>query len=190
MPDIANLEDTLSEVEKGRSARLRLIETLSKQLTQVEKDRDARLASIKNLEQQLAESEKDRTERLTQLEKTTGQLAELEKDRNENGRAIGRHKEQLLEAAHVNEDAAQTVELDQTRQGRLSRMDALQGQAMSIAAKERRKLEMRKIENALARIDSGDYGYCQMCGEEIALKRLEFDLTAEHCISCAEQLET
>lgn len=98
-------------------------------------------------------------------------------------------REQLLATARVNEDAAQTVELDQTRQGRLSRMDALQGQAMSIAAKQRRELELKKIELALARIEAEDYGYCQMCGEEIAVKRLEFDMTAEHCISCAEQLE-
>ena len=98
-------------------------------------------------------------------------------------------KVQLLASAQVNEDAAKTVELDQTRQGRLSRMDALQGQAMSIAAKNRRELELKKIETALARIEEGDYGYCLQCGNEIAVKRLEFELTADHCISCAEKLE-
>ncbi|WP_455202575.1 TraR/DksA family transcriptional regulator [Kaarinaea lacus] len=98
-------------------------------------------------------------------------------------------RRQLLETASISEDAAQTVELDQTRQGRLSRMDALQGQAMSLAAKQRRELELKKIESALARIEGGDFGYCQMCGDEIAVKRLEFDLTAEHCINCAEKLE-
>lgn len=96
---------------------------------------------------------------------------------------------QLLETASVSEDAAQTVELDQTRQGRLSRMDALQGQAMSLAAKKRRELELIKIASAMVRIDDGDYGYCQMCGDEIPVKRLEFDLTADHCITCAEKLE-
>ena len=96
---------------------------------------------------------------------------------------------QLLASAQVNEEAAQTVELDQTRQGRLSRMDALQGQAMSIAANNRRKQELKNIEIALNRIEAGDYGYCLMCGNEIALKRLQFDLTATHCINCAEKLE-
>lgn len=98
-------------------------------------------------------------------------------------------RSQLLETASISEDAAQTVELDQTRQGRLSRMDALQGQAMSLAAKKRRELELKKIETALARIEDGDFGCCQMCGDEIAVKRLEFDLTAKHCINCAEKLE-
>ena len=96
---------------------------------------------------------------------------------------------QLLVSAQVNEEATQTVELDQTRQGRLSRMDALQGQAMSIAANNRRKQELKNIEIALLRIEAGDYGYCQMCGNNIALQRLQFDLTVTHCIDCAEKLE-
>ena len=68
-------------------------------------------------------------------------------------------------------------------------MDALQGQAMSIAAKNRRELELKKLEVALARLEHGEYGDCQMCGKPILVKRLEFDLTVDHCISCAEKLE-
>ena len=98
-------------------------------------------------------------------------------------------KQSLLEMSQTSEDAAETVELDQTRQGRLSRMDALQGQAMSIAALNRRKEELQKIDQALERIKNDDYGYCQECGEEIAEKRLQFKPTVTHCIYCAEKLE-
>ena len=48
------------------------------------------------------------------------------------------------------------VELDQAKVGRLSRMDALQMQAMAQAADRRRALELQKIKSALDRIDSGD----------------------------------
>lgn len=100
-----------------------------------------------------------------------------------------RNKQLLLDASKTNEGATETVELDQTRQGRLSRMDALQGQAMSIAASNRRLTEIKKIELALERIENGDYGFCQLCDEEISMQRLEFSPTVTHCIHCAEKLE-
>jgi DnaK suppressor protein len=100
-----------------------------------------------------------------------------------------RNKQLLLEVTKTSETATETVELDQTRQGRLSRMDALQGQAMSIAASNRRKAELKNIELALKRIDNGGYGFCQHCDEEISLKRLEFNPTVSYCIHCAEKLE-
>lgn len=83
-------------------------------------------------------------------------------------------------------EAAQPVELDQTRVGRLSRMDALQGQEMARAAERRRDTEIRKIDAALARLDSDDYGWCVRCGEEIAAKRLALDPAVPVCIDCAQ----
>jgi RNA polymerase-binding transcription factor len=77
------------------------------------------------------------------------------------------------------------VELDQQAVGRLSRMDALQVQAMALEASRRRKGELRRITAALARIDEGEFGYCLECGEEIAARRLELDPTAPLCIGCA-----
>lgn len=97
---------------------------------------------------------------------------------------------QLMDAAQSADDGTATVELDQTRQGRLSRMDALQGQAMSIAAKNRRNQEMANIEQALQRIEEGSYGLCQRCDNEIPIRRLEFDMTVLYCVDCAEQLES
>ena len=56
--------------------------------------------------------------------------------------------------------ADEAVELDQTRQGRLSRMDAMQAQAMAAAANRRRKLQLVRIATALSRIDDGNFGAC------------------------------
>lgn len=93
---------------------------------------------------------------------------------------------QLLEDSESSRGARDTVELDQTAVGRLSRMDAMQGQAMAKAEEERRKLAVRRIDAALARIEKGDFGECIECGEWIAAKRLEFDPTALKCIDCAD----
>ena len=51
----------------------------------------------------------------------------------------------LQDVQSSGEQAAQTVELDQTRVGRLSRMDAMQAQAISIATNNRRKTELRQM---------------------------------------------
>lgn len=92
----------------------------------------------------------------------------------------------LLELAATARDASGTVKLDQTSVGRLSRMDALQGQAMARERLRRRELELEKIIAALRRIESEDYGYCLHCDEEIAIRRLEFDPATPLCIDCAD----
>ena len=98
-------------------------------------------------------------------------------------------KQTLLKAQETGDQAEQTVELDQTRVGRLSRMDAMQAQAMSKETGRRRRQKLIQIEAALRRIDENDYGICQECGEEIATARLEFDPTMLLCIECASARE-
>ena len=85
----------------------------------------------------------------------------------------------------LGKEAQKTVELDQQSVGRLSRMDALQQQAMAKAQNTRRAQNQARIHAALARIDEGEFGYCLDCGEEISPKRLELDPTTPKCISCA-----
>lgn len=94
----------------------------------------------------------------------------------------------LQQATESGNESAETVELDQARVGRLSRMDALQGQAMSQEAQRRREQELRRIEQALKRIDADEYGNCLRCGEEIAAGRLQIDAAATLCIQCANAL--
>ena len=77
------------------------------------------------------------------------------------------------------------VELDQQSVRRHSRMDALQNQAMAKATQARRNGEMQRLAAALARLEEGEFGFCDMCGDEIALKRLELNPAAVRCISCA-----
>ncbi|WP_245626845.1 TraR/DksA family transcriptional regulator [Aestuariivita boseongensis] len=77
------------------------------------------------------------------------------------------------------------VTLDQQSVGRLSRMDALQNQAMAKAQQARRDLERRRLTHALAAMEDGEYGYCEDCGEDIPLPRLRLDPAATRCVSCA-----
>ncbi|QIE46376.1 TraR/DksA family transcriptional regulator [Pseudohalocynthiibacter aestuariivivens] len=78
-----------------------------------------------------------------------------------------------------------TVTLDQQSVGRLSRMDALQNQAMAKASHARRTAERKRLMTALTRIDEGEFGYCEDCGDDIALPRLDLDPAATRCIDCA-----
>lgn len=91
-----------------------------------------------------------------------------------------------LEALSAGSAAARdTVRLDQQSVGRLSRMDALQGQAMAKASEQRRRVRISMIKAALQRIDEGDYGICDECGENIPAGRLDIDPVVALCVPCA-----
>ncbi len=77
------------------------------------------------------------------------------------------------------------VTLDQQSVGRLSRQDALQSQAMAKAQQLRRDTERRRLSAALARIEEGEFGYCEDCGEAIPAGRLRLDPAAARCVDCA-----
>lgn len=94
-------------------------------------------------------------------------------------------KAELTDHSALSSEARNTVELDQQSVGRLSRMDAMQQQAMAEAQERNRKLDLQRIELAERRIKDDEYGYCAVCGEEIADGRLAIDPMAERCVSCA-----
>jgi DnaK suppressor protein len=94
-------------------------------------------------------------------------------------------QEQLAREDASNADSRDTVELQQDSVGRLSRMDALQQQAMAKAQERRRAAERSRIRAALARIEEGEWGYCLECGDEIAERRLRGDPSVATCIACA-----
>lgn len=48
---------------------------------------------------------------------------------------------------------------------------------------------LKLIQEALERIDGGDYGVCQECGENIPVKRLELVPYARYCVKCKERME-
>jgi len=93
----------------------------------------------------------------------------------------------LREDDHLGQDSQKTVTLDQQSVGRLSRMDALQGQAMAKATQARRSALRSRIIATFARMDDGEFGYCAECGDEIAEKRLQLDATVPTCITCANR---
>ena len=93
----------------------------------------------------------------------------------------------IRELTAISADSRKTVELDQTTQGRLSRMDALQVQEMALEQERRRAIEVQRIEAALLRIDSGEFGYCTSCGDDIEPKRLANDPTVPLCLTCAQR---
>jgi len=107
-------------------------------------------------------------------------------DRNDRFRAlIDARLAELAEEDALGRSGQATVELDQQAVGRLSRQDALLGQSMARATQARRDAQRRALVAALERIESGDFGYCEDCGEEIPGRRLELDPTARRCVSCA-----
>ncbi len=85
----------------------------------------------------------------------------------------------------LGKEGQSVVTLDQQSVGRLSRMDALQSQAMAQATQARRNALRAGLRAALTRIAEDDFGWCDDCGDPIATKRLELDPTATRCISCA-----
>ena len=95
-------------------------------------------------------------------------------------------RSELLEIEKSTVDNAKPVELDQTSVGRLSRMDAMQSQEMAQEMARRRQQQLVKVEGALRRVDTGEYGVCFRCGEEIDSRRLSADPTITRCIGCAE----
>lgn len=56
--------------------------------------------------------------------------------------------------------------------------------SIALRARDRERKLLHKIDKALARLASDDYGYCEACGVEIGLRRLEARPTAELCIDC------
>lgn len=93
---------------------------------------------------------------------------------------------ELMSLSSTSDDAAKPVDLDQAAVGRLTRMDAMRAQGMAIEAKGRREQQLLRIEGALRRIATGDFGACLTCGEEINTRRLGVDPSYTQCIKCAE----
>ena len=92
---------------------------------------------------------------------------------------------ELLAGSQATAQERGPVALDQQSVGRLSRMDAMQVQAMAQEAERRRQVRIAALKAALARMDEGEFGFCAECGEPIAERRLEIDPTVLLCVACA-----
>jgi len=92
---------------------------------------------------------------------------------------------ELDEQDRISASDRDPVTLDQESVGRLSRIDAMQVQAMALAQERRRKAERAGIAAALQRIADGEFGYCIECDDEIAEGRLRNNPTVVKCLECA-----
>ena len=105
----------------------------------------------------------------------------------EHQRILQLERDKIRRLTAISADGRKPVELDQTTQGRLSRMDALQVQEMAMEQERRRSTEGRRIEAALLRIESGEFGYCTSCGDDIEPQRLANDPAVPLCLTCAQR---
>ncbi len=56
--------------------------------------------------------------------------------------------------------------------------------ALELRTRDRERKLIKKIDEALEQLNTGDYGYCESCGVEIGIRRLEARPTATQCIDC------
>jgi DnaK suppressor protein len=94
-------------------------------------------------------------------------------------------RDELRALASSSREARKPIALDQQSVGRLSRMSAIEQQAMLHEAQRRRETRERAIDAALARLEAEEYGDCLRCGEPIDPRRLALDLAAAQCMPCA-----
>lgn len=111
----------------------------------------------------------------TQIEQILSQLQSLRSELGEEARSL--------------KNAAKPVQLDQQSVGRVSRGDAMQQQSMAKANLDQCQERIRKIDEALHKIDAEEYGYCDACGSEISLQRLKARPEAALCIHCQSAQE-
>lgn len=69
--------------------------------------------------------------------------------------------------------------------GRISRMDAINNKAINEMALREKKKTLKKLEQALERVEDNSAGKCLKCGGDIPFGRLEFMPYTTRCIQCA-----
>ena len=117
-----------------------------------------------------------------------------EKQLNCFARSLEALRDELLMLLDISPESGDTVELDQTKVGRLSRMDAMQQQEMSQACRAGYQKRLKDIQRALLNIkQSGsglcEYGWCEHCGDNIDIRRLEVKPESRFCVKCQESQE-
>ncbi len=96
---------------------------------------------------------------------------------------------ELVELLQKSAASADAVLLDQSKVGRLSRVDAIQQQEMARASLVSYQRRLARVDQALAALNEGDYGYCQTCGKIIDPRRLEIRPESLLCVDCQRAAE-
>jgi DnaK suppressor protein len=118
-------------------------------------------------------------------------VTELNQQQIEELRSMLISSQQALEEQMLSTGSStKPVTLDQQAVGRVSRIDAIQQQQMAIANQQQADQLLKRIELALLRINSGEYGICLQCEEPIAFARLQAQPYASLCIGCQSAIES
>ena len=107
--------------------------------------------------------------------------------REELSRDLRRLLEELQVVEIATREGSRPVDLDEPI-GRLSRMDAMQQQAMSTANRRRNKLRLQLVTAALE-ADPDDYGICKKCDDFIGYARLKARPESPFCVTCQTRAE-
>ena len=115
----------------------------------------------------------------------------MTEDRREFFRALLlERREVLVQAAHAG--ASTLVESTELPPDSIDIATLESNRDFALRLQDRERRLIRKLERALERVESGDYGICASCGGDISERRLLARPVATHCIDCqteAEQLE-
>jgi DnaK suppressor protein len=101
-----------------------------------------------------------------------------------------KHFEEILKAwrSELTDDTSRTVNNIQDETANhpdpTDRASQETDMALELRGRDRDRKLIKKIESSIVELNSGDFGYCENCGEEIGLKRLEARPTANQCIDC------
>jgi DnaK suppressor protein len=103
-------------------------------------------------------------------------------------RILQERKGAIMDTAEASREGAMVVEqADLPDEVDLASSET--GQTLNLRLRDRELVLLKKIDKTLKKIDDGEFGVCERCGEEIGLKRLEARPVAELCIRCKEELE-
>ncbi len=112
---------------------------------------------------------------------TDEQLAEL-------GELLRSLASELAETIDRSADEAKPVDLDEPI-GRLSRMDAISQRAISQAGRRQQAQHLVQVQQALADLERGEYGWCRACDEPIGYARLKARPNSTVCVKCQQSRE-
>lgn len=99
-----------------------------------------------------------------------------------------RRKEEILQTAEVTKERGMGFSPDDLPD-EVDLASSESDQSMNLRLRDRERVLFRKIEKALKKIEAGEYGTCERCGEEIGMKRLEARPVTDLCIRCKEEEE-
>ncbi|NVK12508.1 MAG: TraR/DksA family transcriptional regulator [Gammaproteobacteria bacterium] len=96
---------------------------------------------------------------------------------------------ELDRALELTSNHAQTVVLDQTAVGRVSRVEAMQDQQLGLAHQRQIAVDILLVKKALRKLETGEYGLCERCDDDIPTARLKLVPECECCVECLSEIE-